>query len=145
MNTETITRIEQGIQRLEIDRSKAIEANDAAIELEENRKSGHTDIQAANVQQLKTKKDSIVQVYDSIRERKAVELAKARTEMATRQARENSENEAQAAKLKATALRAFIAAGGSAADFDEHYKQIVISRTVERMNQEENRFVLPRI
>lgn len=83
--------------------------------------------------------------YDQLRERKAVELATARAEVAALQARQNAELETQAAKQKENALRAYIAAGGLPADFDEHYKGIVIARTIEKMGQDKNRFVLPRI
>lgn len=143
MNIETVSRIEQEIIRIEKDRTKAVTANDAAIELEENRKSGHTDIQAANVEQLKAKRDSVILAYDKLRERKAVELATARAEVAAMQARQNAELETQAAKLKANALRAYLAAGGLPAEFDEHYKGIVTARTVEKMGEEKKRFALP--
>src|SRR5687768_11909551 len=118
MNDETITRIEQEISRLQTDRSKAIEANDQAIEAEENRKTGHTDRQAANVRQLTDKKNSVVSAYDQLIERKSVELATARTQKAMREASEIADNEAKATKQKENARRAFVAAGGSPADFE---------------------------
>ena len=145
MNTETITRIEREITQLEADRTQAELANDALIAAEENRKSGHTDIQAKNLQQLKAKKDSVMDAYALMRDKKAAQLAQARIDKATREAVENAEHEARAAKLKAQALRAFVTAGGLPADFDEHYKGILTARTVERMGQKNSGLVLPRI
>ena len=144
MSIETVIKIEREIMQIEKDRAKAEAANDAAIELEENRKSGHTDVQAANVEKLKEKKDSVMLAYDKLRERKAVELATARAKVAAMEIQQNAAQEEQAGKLKAQALRAYLAAGGLPADFDEHYKGIVTARTVEIMGEDKKRFVGPK-
>lgn len=145
MNTGIVSRIEQEIIRIEQDRAKAEAANDAAIEAEESRVTGHTDIQDARVAGLKEKRDAVVLAYDQLRERKAVELATARAEKAAREAKENAESETQAAKLKETARKAFVAAGGSAADFEGYYQQIVVARTVKKLEEQRNALPIPRI
>ena len=82
--------------------------------------------------------------YDKLRERKAVELATARAKVAAMEIQQNAAQEEQAGKLKAQALRAYLAAGGLPADFDEHYKGIVTARTVEIMGEDKKRFVGPK-
>lgn len=145
MNTETVTRIEKQITQLKQDRAKAVDANDKAIELEESRPTGHVDIRTANVQRLTDKKNSVVSAFDQLIKSNEEKLALARTQKAVREADENAANETQAAKQKANALRAYLAAGGSVADFEEHYKGIVTARTVAKMREQRNALPIPRI
>lgn len=145
MNDETITRIEREIAQHESARAKAVEANDLAIEREEKRPTGHVDIKAVNVQQLRTKKDSIVSSYDTIIDRKKVELATARIDKAVREADEAAAREAKVATEKDAIKRAYLAAGGPPSEFEAYYQQRVVFQTAAKIEHQKSRVVLPRI
>jgi hypothetical protein len=135
----TVEQIEKEVMQLEKERAKVAAANDALILAEENREYFDDTKKVANVQTLKTKRDAVMLAYDKIRERKAVELATARAEMAALQVKQNAEQEKQAAKEKERARIAFLQAGGQPGEFESQWLSIVSARTVNKLDEQKKR------
>lgn len=130
---KTIQGMERHIAGLAKERQQKIDAINEAIETEQAKDVWDKARQARTVQDLKGKRDSIIQAYDSLQKKANEEMETIRAETAKIEARQNAELEKRAAGIKQEIYRAYIAAGGLPADFDEHYQAVITARTVKNM------------
>lgn len=136
---DEVKRLERESADLDKERASVTAANDAAIQAEQNRKYFDPAKQAAAVSALQTKKDTVMLALDKMRERKAVELATARAELAAQEVKQNAEQETQAAKAKERARVVFLQAGGLPGEFDSQWLSILATRTVQRIDERPRR------